>query len=396
MQTEIERPEKSETLSIDQFIEKSGVQHVFQLHEHDEGEIVPFFDSVGMASGGFKILMKRQPRFFDLLKHRGGISYAFGVRDRAGNLSGVGAMTSTVGYINRKLENVAYMGDLRVGCPDREIRREWKTFLGYFMKNSTSLAGVGKRAKIVSAILETNDRARAALEEKSFHGQRLKQIASYAMITIWGKKPFTKNDIRYKVENGAPLEELEDFLDSVHNKQAFGSCFLDPHYELRRRFQDWAHFSSKDFFVARDEAGKIIATTALWNPNHCKQVVVEGPWWTKFINPIAKFFSLPQFGKPIEIIYMTHLNFDWSLGDTQRQSAMHSLMDSIWSEKKKRNAHAFAFCDFKGHSVLPAVKNYITSSTKVGMYLSVPEEEFATFDPSILGYFPPAFEMALV
>lgn len=386
----------ADQMDLTQFV--SRAKNIRQLSEADDGEILNFFDKVGMKAGGFQILLKRHPHFYDLLRHRGGKSFIFGLRDTTKALVGTGAMTSTPAYIGGKLGHSIYLCDLRVECPDREVQKEWKIFLGNGLKNASRLKEVGERGHLLSVIMETNERARKALEEKSFEGQRLLNISSYAMVMMWKKKPFkgTRKTPEFRVENNPGLEELESFLEGVHRKQAFGYVFGAPHFELRRRLKEWKNLSLKDFYVVRDAQNKIVASTALWNPNHCKQVVIEGPWWTRIVNPVMNLLSLPEFGKPLEVVYLTNLTFSWDLSSTQKESAFAVMSDALWLEKKKRKAHCLAFCDFNDHSLMGAMQNYIVSRTKVRMYISLPEEQVANFNPQTLGQFPPAFEMALV
>ncbi len=250
----------------------SGSQHIHQLTRSNDSEILNFFDRVGMASGGFKLLMKRNPKYFDLLDHRGGVSVVCGLRDRALKLAGTGTLTSTPAYIGNKPGHAVYFCDLRVDCPDREVAKEWKAYFGKFLSDTSKLEGIGENAKIFTVIIEGNELARKVLEDKVYNGHKLLPIAPYAMITLFFKNPLRhfsfsffkkKATSSYKIESSPNLEELEEFLHSVHSKQAFGHRFDAPNFELRRRLKDWKNLSLKDFFVVRNASGKIIASTAL-------------------------------------------------------------------------------------------------------------------------------------
>jgi len=220
------------------------------------------------------------------------------------------------------------------------------------------------------------------------------------MVMLFARRPtwprFRKRKSRFTCEQGGSVTELESFLDSVHREQAFGQCFAAPHFELRRRLQTWKGFSLDDFLTVRDLSGKIVAATALWNPNQCKQSVVEGPGWTKGFNFLAGKFGWPKFGKPIEIIYLTHWAVAWELSLAEKREILALMMKRIWPEKKRRKAHAIAFCDFKDSSLSEGLQGFVKASVAVGMYLVLPESDVKNFQPASLGRFPPAFEMVLV
>lgn len=380
----------------------STAKYICQLTESDDAEILGFFDRVGMSGRGFTLLMRRHPHFFDLLRHRGGCSVISGLRDKSGQLVGTGTMTSTPSFVNGKSANTVYLCDLRVDCPDRDVAKTWKEGLAKMLSEGTQIRELGENPHLVTVIIEGNERARKVLEDRSYGGKRLFCLAKYSMITLLFRKPFFRRNKRhFTIENNPPLGETEAFLHSVHSKQAFGARFDAPFFELRRRLKIWENFSMSDFYVARDgtnpdQRGKIIASAALWNPNHCKQTVVLGPWWTTPYNWIARALNLPEFGKPIEIVYLTHLSFSWDLTQEQKLQAFKDIVSAVSPEIKKRKAHGLAFCDFKEFSLAPAVDDYLISKVPVKMYQVIPESEIESFDRTTLGNFPPAFEMALV
>lgn len=397
MQFENEIPR--ETLSLSDLVK--GSRQLQMLTPADDAEIAAFFDRAAMGSK-FRLLMQRKPRFHDLFDQRGGVSRVFGMRDYDGKLIGTGALTSTPCFINGEPGRFGYMADLRIQTHDRSLKEEWRGLFGRILKYGPTSKEMGENGRMVAVIIETNHRAIRLLKESTHNGQRLFPLAPYSMVTIFKRLPwFRKKSVDFKAEHfagkgEAGIHELESFLESVHKRQAFGQCFGAPHYELRRRLQVWENFSVQDFYVVRDRAGKIVASAALWNPNHCKQSVVEGPWWTGLFNIFARALRIPQFGRPMEILYLTHLSLSWDLSPEEREEVFGLLVSKLWPERRKRNAEAIAFCDFKEFSLAGGLRGYIKAPVKVGMYLVMPEEELATFDRNTLGKFPPSFELALV
>lgn len=375
----------------------SEAKYISELTNADDAEIRRFFDSVGMSDGGFTLLMKRNPSYFELLRHRGGFSTVSGLRDKSGKLVGTGTMTSTPSFVGGLPANTVYLCDLRVDCPDREVAKTWKEGLGRMLREGAGLHGHGDNPYMITVIIEGNERARKLLEEKSHGGKKLFSLAKYSMITLFFRKPFFHlKKTKFKVENNPSVEETEAFLHAVHSKQAFGARFDAPFFELRRRLKTWKGFSMKDFYIVRNEEGQIMASTALWNPSHCKQTVIMGPLWTKPYNWIARVFNFPEFGKPVEIIYLTHLSFSWNLSEEKKLQAFRELLIAIWPEKRRRKAHGLAFCDFKEYSIASAADEFFVARVPIKMYLVVPETDADSFDRKSLGKFPPAFEMALV
>jgi hypothetical protein len=410
METELKRPSQVSGSSVSgcpasdrktkffDFFE--GAPHIVPLSKSDDAEILEFFDQAGMSGGGFRLLMQRKPKFFDLFDHRGGISRVVGLRDDKGRLVGTGAITTTPCFIDSKPGNFVYLADLRVQVRNAALIREWRDWFGKVMKEAPHFEEAGENGRMVCAIIETNARARRVLEERVHNGQKLLRIAPYSMVTLLARRPIwprlTKKKGNLKCERGGSLTEIEGFLESVNREQAFGQCFAYPHFELRRRLQTWKGFSLGDFFTVRDSNGKIIAATALWNPNQCKQSVVEGPGWTKGFNFLAGKLGWPRFGEPLEIIYLTHLAFAWELGQAEKREILGLMMEMIWPEKKRRKAQAIAFCDFKESSLSEGLHGFLKANVSVGMYLVLPEAEAKSFEPASLGRFPPAFEMVLV
>lgn len=382
------------TISLAEILKDSP--HIRVLDESEDGEILRFFDHAGMQGGAFRLLMQRKPRFHDLFEHRGGVSRIAGMRDSDNHLVGTGAFTATPCYINGRPGKFVYLADLRVQTRDHALRQEWKEWFGKVMHQARRVNELAGNSYMACAIIDTNAKARHVLESKSYHGQRMTRLASYSMVNLLSRWPrIPSRATAYQIERGATLEEMEIFLESVHSRQAFGHMFSTPHYELRRRLNAWKGLSLNDFFVARNAQGKIVATTALWKPQ-CKQTVIEGPRWTNIYNSIARKAGWPEFGQPLEILYMTHLTFSRDLSPAQKRIAFGQLVDAIWPEKRIRRAHSIAFCDFHASPLTPGLRGYLKANVKVGLYLLLPESEVAHFDPATLGEFPPAFEMALV
>lgn len=375
-----------------------ALPHASPLYPKHDSEILDFFDQAGMG-GKVRLLMQRKPRFHDLFDQRGGVSRVLGMRDSEGRLVGTGSLTSTPCFIGGEPGAFGYMSDLRIQTRDRAVRAEWRELFARILQYGPLVRELRPNGRLVCVIIESNARAIKVLKESTHNGQRLVPVAPYSMVTLLKRLPFRRKFVSaaYTIQQGGvSVEELEVFLHSVHKDQAFGQCFGAPHFELRRRLGVWKNFSLDDFFVVRDRAGRIVAATALWNPNHCKQSVVEGPWWTAVYNWIARPFGLPQFGKPLEISYFTHLTFSWDLDMDQRRHIFAALVDHVWPEKKKRGAEGLAFCDFKDYALSPALKGFVKAPVHVGMYLAMPESDVAGFDKVSLGKFPPAFELALV
>lgn len=377
----------------------SEFPNICELKRSDDREILQFFDHCGMGGGGFKLQMKRAPYFWNLFDHRGGETTVLGLRGADGALIGTGAMTATDCYIGGRPGRNMYMADLRIMCPDHLIRKQWKQMFAKIMEAGPRLQEANGNGYLSCVIIETNAKALKALKEKVHNGQKLVRLTSYSMITLFRRWPWRRKvtDKRFVVERGGNADEIENFLGSVAREQAFGMPFGAPHFELRRRLKTWVGLSINDFFSVRDgETGKIVATTALWNPNPCKQTVVEGPWWTKPFNWIARMVNFPEFGKPLQIQYLTHLHFAWELSEADRRKVFSILVDHVWPEKSKRGAQGMAYCDFTDYTLRPAVKGFGKAAVHVGMYIILPQELAETFDRSTLGKFPPAFELAMV
>ncbi|MBX3022047.1 MAG: hypothetical protein KF799_10255 [Bdellovibrionales bacterium] len=393
MHIDTERPHASALELHD--LAKASPQTVALNRAHD-AEILQFFDNAGMG-GKIRLLMRRRPHFWDLFDQRGGVSRALGMRDYEGRLIGTGSLTSTPCFIAGQEGRFGYMSDLRIQTRDKSLRLVWRDLFARILQYGPTLKELGERGRLLCVIIESNARAIKVLKESVHNGQRLVNIAPYAMITLFKRLPRPRRrSTEFSVSQQTSVEELETFLDSVQRPQAFGQCFLGPHFELRRRLKEWVGFSLGDFYVVRDCSGRMVGCTGLWNPNHCKQSVIEGPWWTRIYNMFAHALRLPRFGRPLEIVYLTHLSFAWDLSAEQKAEAMAQLMDALWPEKRKRRAEGLAFCDFKEFSLAGQLKGYLKVPVHVGLYTVMPEKEVAGFDRNSLGLFPPAFELALV
>lgn len=392
MQQDLERP----TTAFDLRKLLARFPHMSIVTEGADAEILAFFDQAGMTGKTFSLLMQRKPRYFDLFRMRGGESRVIGAREDDGKLVGIGAMTSTPCWIGGRPGHFVYLADLRIKTGNRAIRNEWRDVFGAMIADAPKTAEAGENARIACVIIEGNEKARRVLENKDYNGHRLHRLASYSMITLLGRMPWRRRarSDAFRVERGAALAELETFLADAHREQAFGQAFGAPHFELRRRLATWPEFALADFRIVRDRAGRIVAATAPWNPNSCKQSVVKGPWWTCMWNFAAKTLGWPQFGKPLEVLYCTHLTFAPSLSASERREAFALLVDDVWPEKRRRRAHGLAFCQFAEYELASGLRGYVKVPVPVGMYTAVPSG--AEFDASALGRFPPAFELALV
>lgn len=400
MKTEDQRPLTAAPFDLASLA--SQFPHIGVLSEANDGEILEFFEQAEMSGGALRLSIKRKPSYFELFRQRGGTTRVLGMRDDAGALVGVSALTSTPCRIAGEPGHAVYLADLRIQTRSRELRAEWRGMFGSTLANGRHLADFGANARLLAVIIESNAKARRVFEDRVHNGQKLVRLCSYRMVTLLGRWPWAKLRRRpatrgaFRLERGVSAREFELFLHAVHERQAFGLNFLGEASELRHRLKTWPGFSLDDVLVVRDGTGRIRAATALWNPKQAKKAVVDGPWWVKPFNWLARPLGWPCFGRPLDILYCTHLAFAWDLKEDERRTALQLLIAHAWPEVKKRRAHGLAFCDFDECELASSLSGFVKAPVPVGLYMAVAEADAATFQRETLGLFPPAFELALV
>jgi hypothetical protein len=231
----------------------------------------------------------------------------------SGEVAAVASRTIRPLFINGQVEEVGYIGQLRV---DRRFQGRWLVSGGFRFFHQ--LHADGRAAGYITTIIEGNTRAQGVLVERPrrhFPVYRpLDRLCTAAIIlhtlpTRFSRQNKAEQRHRYEISQGstAELSAITAFLQQEGQARQFF-----PFYTLED-FGDnptTLGFCPDDFIVAR-RRGEIVGVMGLWDQSSYKQTVVHAyhgylRWFRPMYNLGARLAgaqAMPPPGQPIHFAY---------------------------------------------------------------------------------------------
>ncbi len=350
--------------------------------------------------GELVLRYERSPDFFRFLEFQSDDHAVFLGETESGELKAVATVSVRAGFIGGRETRVGYLGDLRVAF-DRRLLRSWRGFYAELLARSEELLGC---RELLTAVIDDNARARAALAENRREDFTYAPLARYRMVNLVARTPLawrrtarpTRRGSRDPVEiaraSASDLAELEAFLLAQNTNRAFGLA----RGELARRLRAWPGLEPRSFLLAR-AGGKIVGCFGAWSPSPAKRIVVEK--MPARLRALARAVALtgrpaPVPGRELKIAYLTMLEIARERTLDERRRIFRLLLDAGYREGAFIGSHLVAFADFESSTLRPALAGYLTQTTPMTLFRVLAAGRPA--EPAALGELPPAFEMALV
>jgi len=364
--------------------------------EADNKEITRFFNNICMDTKSFSLRYDRGEDFFAFSKEQAEKYFIFIIRDESNLIQGTASISFIPHFIHGNDELCAYLGDLRVSRTlNLEIRLQWKKFYLDILNHFVQIEEFKNSKYLYTAILEENERAMRSLIKNNdqiiYH-----ELSTYQTFNIYKEKFFTKvnNPYGYSVTRST-LQSCKEFLIKNNSSETMGHHYTSSDNDvILHRLKTWHAFSEASFLCVSDAHGKIIAVTAPWMTIQKKLVIEKMTLFFKILGRIIPFFGVPPIleGRPINILNLTHLQFEKNLTPEQIQTAMALLLQFIL-KNRKRDFHLISFFSYPQWKIqhLPFYKEIV----KGKLYQVMSKEQFQQKQMIKLKESPPAFEIGI-
>ncbi len=110
-----------------------------------------------------------------------------------------------------------------------------------------------------------------------------------------------------------------------------------------------------------------MACTVPWSPTPSKYNVVEKiPFYFNLYRPLIK---VPKRGSEIKTLYLTHLEVDLELAQSDRVEIFKDLLATVYQETMILSAwHMLSFCDFKSNGFANSLGVYLTNRIPMRLF----------------------------
>jgi hypothetical protein len=367
-------------MNLMEFVSK--VPDIRIARKDDNRKILDFYNSFTMSGGTFNIRFDKEPDYFKFLDYEADRHYVLYVGTDDGYVDGMGYLNVRPCYINGKRDYVTHNADLRFRRKrERKTAVDWGDFVTQIFKAPDDIDEFKGCRYFLGSYIESNKFAKKVFtsQEGPF---RTSPIAKYQMVCILMRKPLkllkkshqSKTDIKISISvaNKNDLAELKEFLDKQNRKRTFGFVFGGENGELERRFRVWDDFSISSFYIVRDSSNAIIACVAPWSTTKARRIVVDK--YPKFLEILGNMLKItgkkfPAVGQELEILYITHMEFDHELAIEDKRYIFSRLLDAIYDSGVVKQYHMLAYCDYNSETLLPVVeRDYIVQKTPTVLY----------------------------
>ncbi len=365
----------------------------------DDPRVLAFFDESPMGTARFEIAYRRSPEFFRLLRYQADRAFVFLSEGDDARVRGIGSLSVRPGWVDGEPAQVGYLGDLRI-AHDRRLLVHWRRAYAELVTRAAELDELGGPTHFVTAVMDENALARAALVRRRRDGPVYLPLSSFRMRTIVARRPWARRRAHPLVARPAvpsDLPAMSALFEARQRARLFGY-----RGDLERRLRVWDDLGLHRFYVVEDRAGALHGMTAVWAPTRAKTTLVSRlPPELAVAGAIARVLPgvpmvrLPRAGEPLRIGYLTCLELEGSLGARDREHALGALLDEVHRVERRKPWHGLALPEHEGFSLGRALDPFVTNDVPISLYtVHPPGTTRAPYDAPRSE--PPAFEMALV
>lgn len=292
-----------------------------------------------------------------------------------GRLAGLGCRATRPMFINGNVEEVGYLGQLRV---DNRFRARW--LLPFGMRYFRELHRDGRVPGYITTIVEDNDVARGVLVDNP-RGQHpiYREIGQLRTLAVVLRRRRALRSSGYEVSrnSGAGVREVAGFLGTHGGRKNFFPAYEAEEFESGTTTPG---FSVDDFLVARRE-GAIAGVLGLWDQSDYKQTVVQAysgklRYARPFHDTVARLTGgkpLPAPGAKINNVYVSFVCIKQNDPEVFRPLLRYAHDEAI------RRGYAYLFIGFDSRDPLLAVAReypHITYSSRLYTVCLDEEGEF--------------------
>lgn len=354
----------------------------------DQEAVLSLAKQSPMKIGGIELLYDRSPKYQALLRCQGPKQLTIIAKDK-GELLFVYSFSTAKKWIHGKLENCAYIGDFRTN-QSRKAATVWRKYYAEFLSVLKADTSFNSPKYILTAILKKNKEAlrNLTMTKKDF-GFRYDFLSELNMVNVYGQWPWTtKSPVHTEKATLQDRDALLAFLRKCEKEKIFGANLEGNDSDWNLREKSWPGYAVENFLIQKNSNGDIVACTFPWDPGFAKRMTVtKAPKSLTVAFSFLKLagFSMPKLGESLKTLYMTHLNIQKGVDESQ---AIQSFLQYLL--KIHKDYHMISFADEIG--VTHRLKGFITQKIEVMLYLVALTEEAQLQKGSQCM----SFEMALV
>ncbi|WP_122454275.1 hypothetical protein [Pseudomonas viridiflava] len=331
--------------------------------------------------GRVPLRFDRSPDYFALHRCHAPDHRTWLASSEDGVVKGTASLVVREGYMHHGVEQVAYLGDLRL-VPDRALSRSWMAQVQSRLGELSLETGV--QHAYCCVIRDNTLATRSLLRRRQANPLKLAHWRGYSNVSIyaqrgWGSAPRIPAHVRVIQATPSHLDALRAFIDDESAQQPFGNVFSET--EFSRRLRDWPGFSLDSFLIAVDPCDNILGCVAPWDSGQIKRIVVEQlPAGHQLLrrgyNALAPLAGRPGIAAPgdaLQDIYLTHLQIK------RRDPAVFAaLLDVAWAQVRGQYA-LMQLCLYDGDPLWPAMNRYRSISTAMDLYTAPCNPEAGPF-----------------
>ncbi|MCI3945642.1 hypothetical protein K0038_02684 [Pseudomonas syringae] len=367
-----------------------------QASSADSSQLIDFQQRHAMR-GSMPLRFDRSPDYFALHRCHAADHRTWLAESPDGELRGSASLVVRDGYVQGRVEPVAYLGDLRL-MPDRRLSRSWMAEV------QTRLAALSLETGAQQAyccIIRDNPLAtRSLLGGRRANPLKLAHWRGYSNVSVYGQRgmshaPRTPAGMRVLQAEPRHLDALRAFLGSESSRQPFGCVFSEAEFE--RRLSQWPDFGIGSFLLALDDHDNLLGCVAPWDAGRIKRIVVEQmPFAQRLLrlgyNAVAPLAGRPGIAAPgnaLRDIYLTHLQVRQRAPDV-----FAALLDVAWTQV--RNDYSLMqLCLYDNDPLWPAMNRYRSVSLPMDLYTAPCSSKAPAFG-EVSAASIPGFEIYLV
>lgn len=252
--------------------------------------------------GIISLAFETEPSFFDSLSVQGDFNVA--VAKNNDNVIGIGTRAVRPMFVNGNVQNVGYLGGLRL---DKEFRNRNLLKQGFDFNREWHLAD--PQEFYLTSIMADNLSARKILEKKRRGIPEYHYLYDLIVFTIKPTKRRHNKEIEILSGDNFSLELIMEFVNSHGSKKNYFPYFSTLDFALPIT----KGLDQKDLLVAINKNDEILGVVGKWNQSGFKQTRVvsyKEPLRTlrpilNLISPITGYPLLPREGEKLNTFYST-------------------------------------------------------------------------------------------
>jgi hypothetical protein len=268
--------------------------------------------------GSISLTFEREPDYFVAAGLDGSLSQTVvSIDEETGECQAMGARSVRPVYLNGEVQDIGYLGHLRV-----DLRRGWGLSLArQFAKSFAKFHELHEDGRVpfyLASIISDNLPARRLLTAKM---RGMPSAREYARMFTYAISPRRlRRELSLpsglRLERGTPehTSEIAACLQRNGARRQFA-----PHWPVRDLFSParTPNLHPEDFLVAI-QGSRVVGCLAVWDQTPFKQTIVRGytgnmARWRPLINRLAQWIDvpcLPEINAPFPYCYASHLAID--------------------------------------------------------------------------------------